>query len=140
MNNQRILIADRNSASCAQMAESFVRSGYQVETTASAADVVNKVMQKEAGLVLLGDEFNESVLVTDLVRILRKCDQDLSIILVADEVTACQERCVRQEGIFYHALKPVCTEDTEEICLAVECAFNSATHSSSSMRYNHQLH
>ncbi len=125
--NQRILIADRNSATCAQMAETFVRSGYQVETTASALDVVNKVMLKEAGLVLLGDEFNECVPVTELVRILKKCDQQVSIILVADEFSPSQERCVRQEGIFYHALRPVCTADTDEICLAVECAFSSAS-------------
>lgn len=139
MHSQRILIADRNSATCAQMAESFVRSGYDVVTTASAADVVNRVMQKEAGLVLLGDEFNESVPVTDLVRILRRCDQDLSIILVADEVSPSQERCVRQEGIFYHALKPVCEEDTDEIRLAVECAFNSTGQSCSSARQSYQL-
>ncbi len=135
MNSQRILIVDRNSATSARMAESFVRSGYEVETTASAADVVNKVMQKEAGLILLGDEFDESVPVTDLVRILKRCDQDLSIILIADEVSPSQERCVRREGIFYHALRPVCREDTDEIQLAVECAFNHATNTCSSTRH-----
>ena len=137
--NQRILIADRNSAACAQMAESFLRSGYQVETTSSAADVVNKVMMKEAHLVLLGDEFNECVPVTELVRILKKCDQQISIILVADKFSPSQERCVRQEGIFYHALRPVCTEDTAEICLAVECAFNSASDATISTSHNYQL-
>lgn len=137
--NQRILIADRNSASCAQMAESFLRSGYQVETTSSALDVVNKVMLKETGLVLLGDEFNESVPVTELVRILKKCDQQVNIILVADEFSASQERCVRQEGIFYHALRPICTEDTDEICLAVECAFNSANDTMLSTTHSYQL-
>jgi hypothetical protein len=30
---------------------------------------------------------------------------------------------VRQEGIFYHALKPAGRDDTEEILTAVECAF-----------------
>lgn len=139
MNPQRILIADRNSTICSQMAETFVRSGYEVETTSSAADVVNKVMQKETGLVLLGDEFNECVPVTDLVRILRNCNQDLNIILIADEVSPSQERCVRREGIFYHALKPVCTEDTDEIRLAVECAFNSAANSCSYVHNNYQL-
>lgn len=135
----RILIADRNSATCAQMAESFVRSGYHVETTSSAADVINKVMQKQTGLVLLGDEFNESVPVTELVRILRNCDEELNIILVADEVSPCQERRVRKEGIFYHALRPVNTEDTDEICLAVECAFNNATHTGASARHGYRL-
>lgn len=137
--NQRILIADRNSATCAQMAESFLRSGYQVETTASAADVVNKVMLKQAGLVLLGEEFNESVPVTDLVRILKNCDKGLSIILVADKVSPCQERCVRQEGIFYHALRPVSREDTDEIRLAVECAFNCAAQTDQATRNNYHL-
>jgi len=139
MNTQRILIADRNHAACIQMAESFVRSGYEVETTASAAEVVNKVMQKKTNLVLLGDEFNECILVTDLVRILRRCDQDLNIILVADEVSPSQERSVRKERIFYHALKPVCTEDTEELCLAVECAFNCSSQANASVRHNYQL-
>lgn len=135
----RILIADRNNATCAQMAESFLRSGYHVETTSSAADVVNKVMQKQAGLVLLGDEFNESVPVTDLVRILRNCDKGLNIILVTDRVSPCEERCVRQEGIFYHALRPVSTEDTDEIRLAVECAFNNAAHSGSVARPHYRI-
>ncbi|MCK4536010.1 MAG: response regulator [Desulfuromonadales bacterium] len=140
MNTHKILIADNDTAECEQIAQSFIQSGYQVETTASAADVVNRVMQKETELVLLGDEFQDHVMVTDLVRILKKCNQELNIILVADTLSPAEERCFRQEGIFYHALKPVCTEDTDEIRLAVECAFNSTLEPTAATDNNYQLH
>jgi hypothetical protein len=35
-------------------------------------------------------------------------------------------RTIRQEGIFYHALRPVTEEDREEIKQAVECAFKAS--------------
>jgi hypothetical protein len=37
-------------------------------------------------------------------------------------------RKIRNEGIFYHTLKPAKPEDTEEIRQAVKCAFENISH------------
>jgi hypothetical protein len=83
-------------------------------------------MKKQTAIVLLGVDFDEHVVVTDLVRILKKCNRNLNIILVADKVPRVLERTVRQEGIFYHAFRPFNTEGREELRLVVECAFHNS--------------
>jgi predicted component of type VI protein secretion system len=59
----------------------------------------------------------------DMVRLLKQCNRQLSIILVSDEQSLPLVRTIREEGIFYHALKPADLNDTEELRLAVKCAF-----------------
>jgi hypothetical protein len=65
------------------------------------------------------------VAAADLIPVLKRCDRNLTIILVSDEKSLPAVRKIRQEGIFYHALRPVRVEDREEIRLAVECAFRN---------------
>ena len=65
------------------------------------------------------------VAASDLIPMLKKCDRNLTIILVSDEKSLPMVRKIRREGIFYHALRPVSAEDREEIRLAVECAFKN---------------
>ena len=65
---------------------------------------------------------------SDLIPILKRCNRDLTIILITNEVNLPLMRKLRREGIFYHALKPVEAEDREEFVQAVRCAFNSAVH------------
>ena len=47
--------------------------------------------------------------------------ENLTIILVSDEVSLPLIRKVRREGIFFHALK----QDKDEIREAVQCAFEN---------------
>jgi DNA-binding NtrC family response regulator len=125
MNDQGILIADKDTATRRLLADVLLKAGYQVKTTDSAAEVLSDILRKCAHVILVGSDFDEKVAAADLIPMLKRCDRSLTIILVADEESLPMVRKIRQEGIFYHALKPVSTEDGEEIRQAVECAFKN---------------
>lgn len=71
---------------------------------------------------MLCGAFNEQY-VARFVPLLKKCNRNLSIILVSDEMPLELVRQIRKEGIFYHALKPLENESWEEIRQVVACAF-----------------
>jgi DNA-binding NtrC family response regulator len=124
MGERELLVADNDSDLRKQMAETFREAGYDVETTDSAVHVFCTVLEKQMPVVLLGSGFDRKMALTDLVRLLKKCNRRLTIILVSDDENLPVIRTIRQEGIFYHALKPTGREDTDEIRAAVDCAFN----------------
>ncbi len=121
---QGLLIADKDVDSRKQMADIFIEAGYNVTVTNSVATALNGILKKTAQVVLISSEFDE-LTATDLIPLLKKCNRDLTIILVSNEMSLPLIRKLRKEGIFYHALKPVKPEDREEIRQAVECAFEN---------------
>jgi DNA-binding NtrC family response regulator len=123
MEDREILLADKDSEVRRQVADVFRREGYLVETTDSVVHVFSAVLEKKIPVVLLGSDFDKNVKLLDLVRLLKQCNRQLTIILVSDEESLPLVRTIREEGIFYHALKPADRNDTEEIRMAVECAF-----------------
>jgi len=122
MNMQGLLIADEDLATRKQMAELFIDAGYQVTVPTSVAGVLYGILKRTAQVVLLGNRFDE-LLATELIPILKQCNRNLAIILVASELPLSLLRRVRREGIFYHALKPGRPGDEEELRQAVKCAF-----------------
>ncbi len=126
MSEREILVADSDSEVRRQMADSFREAGYDVETTDSSVHVFCTVLEKQIPVVLLGSGFDKKIGLTDLIPLLKKCNRGVTIILVSDDESLPVARTIRQEGIFYHALKPSSQEDTEEILKAVECAFKKS--------------
>lgn len=127
MNPQGLLIVDEDQATRRQMAEMFVEVGYDVKAPASIADALCGILKKTVKVVLLSTKFDE-LMATELIPLLKQCNRDLRIILVASELPLALLRKARHEGIFYHALKPVQPEDAEELRQAVKCAFENAGH------------
>ena len=125
MNTHGLLIADDDLTTRKQMAELFSDAGYQVSAPSSVADALVGILKKTAKVVLLSTRFDE-LLATELIPLLKQCNRDLSIILVASELPLALLRKARREGIFYHALKPVQPGDEEELREAVRCAFDKA--------------
>src|SRR5512138_2457221 len=119
-----ILIAEQDLDSRRQMAEMFIEAGYNVIVTTSAADALHGILKKTAQVVLLGSEFDE-LAASDLIPLLKRCNRNLTIIFVSADASLPVMRKLRNEGIFYHALKPVDPEDREEIRQAVRCAFEN---------------
>jgi len=126
MTTQGLLIADDDLATRKQMAELFIDAGYQVTVPTSAAGVLCGILKKTVKVVLLSARFDE-LLATELIPLLKKCNRDLSIILVASELPLALLRKARHEGIFYHALKPAAPGDAEELRQVVKCAFEKAS-------------
>lgn len=134
LNMPGLIIADNNAVTRQQIADLFIDEGYDVMVTDSVAKTIDGVLNKTAQVVLLGtalDEFTSA----ELVPLLKKCNRDLMIILIADDTPLPLMRKVRQEGIFYHALRPVEPKDGEEIKQVVKCAIkNMKTHYGSQTR------
>ena len=126
MDERGIIIADSDAKYRSQIAEHFKKAGYEVETTDSAAHVLCSILEKQTPVLLLGSDFDKKVSSGDLIHLLKKCNRHLHVIMVSEQMPLAQMRQVREEGIFYHALKPVSAGDTEELGQAVECAFEKS--------------
>jgi DNA-binding NtrC family response regulator len=125
MNKPKILIAEKDFSTRMQLVHSAAEAGYEVKTTISVAPMLSSLLRKQFPVVLLGDNFEENIQVSDLVRLMKTSYPQVVIILISDEISLLQVRKAREIGIFYHALKPVNPEDWQELTLAMECAFNS---------------
>ena len=121
-----LLIADEDVLSRKRMADLFIDEGYQVTVTDSAAGALYGTLKKTAQVVLLSTRFDE-LMATELIPLLKKCNRNLTIILVASELPMALIRKARSEGIFYHALKPDNPGDEDELRQAVKCAFEKVT-------------
>ncbi len=122
-----LLIADEDKMSGKRMADLFTEAGYQVTVTNSAAGALSGSLKKTAQVILLSTRFDE-LLATELIPLLKQCNRDLNIILIANEAPLALIRKARSEGIFYHALKPSQPSDEDELRQAVKCAFEKMTH------------
>lgn len=119
-----LLIADNDTDARKELADLFIEAGYNVIVTNSAANALYGILKRTAQVVLIGSEFDE-LQADELIPLLKKCDRNLTIILVSDDPSLPVIRKLRKEGIFYHALKPVKPEDKEEIRQVVRCAFEN---------------
>ncbi len=121
-----LLIADEDVQARDNMTQLFGDTEYQVVAANSVDVVMRDVLKKEAQVILLGNAF-DNMPAGDLIPILKKCNRNLTIILVSNEESLPLLRKLRREGIFYHALKPSALEDREELLQAVRCAFENVT-------------
>ena len=121
-----LLIADEDVQTRESMTQLFDGTEYEVVAASSVDVVLRDVLRKEARVILLGNTF-DNISAGDLIPILRKCNQNLTIILISNEESLPLLRKFRREGIFYHALKPSASEDREELLQAVRCAFENVT-------------
>lgn len=123
MDKRGILIADSDNEYRQHIAEYFRQAGYQVETTDSAVHAFCSIVEKQIPVLLLGEDFDQKLASADLIPLLKKCNRQLAIIFVSDDMPLPVARKVRAAGIFYHTLKPAGPSDREELHQAVECAF-----------------
>ncbi len=119
-----LLIADKDVEARKEMADLLIEGGYDVTVTNSAAKAIQGVLNRSAQVLLLGSELDEFSS-AELVPLLKRCNRNLIIILVADDAPLPLIRKMRKEGIFYHALRPAEPEDKEEIRQVVKCALDN---------------
>ncbi len=123
---QLLLIADKNDETSRRIVGFFNGSEYKVIEANSVDVVLRNVLKKEANVVLLGSEF-DGLSAMEIIPLLKKCNKNLTIILISNEESLPLIRRFRKEGIFYHALKPVNGNDKEELRQVVQCAFHNST-------------
>jgi DNA-binding NtrC family response regulator len=120
----RLLVADKNLNARRQLASILIEAGYDVMVTNSAMGAMQNVLNNHTQVLLLGVELEE-LNSAEFLPLLKKCNRNLAIILVADEAPLPLMRKVRKEGIFYHALRPEESEGREEIRQVVKCAIDN---------------
>jgi DNA-binding NtrC family response regulator len=106
------------------MGKVFPRQQFNVITVGSVAAALALVHAKVAPVMLLGSEL-DGWSAAALIPLLHRCDPDLRIILVCDESPLAYERKLRNEKLFYRALRPIDSRGREEIRQVVQCAFES---------------
>ena len=122
MEKQGILVADKDTALLKEVTDHFSEAGYQVETTNSAVRVISSILQKQTPVVLLGSDFDKKIDLLEMVRLLKKCNRHLAVILVSDEASLPVVKRIRKEEIFYYAMRSGTPEDTNEIDFALRAA------------------
>ena len=121
---EEILIVDEDKDCRKQMAEIFIDAGYNVTVTGSVASALCGVLKNSAQVVILGSK-TDDMSAADIIPLLKQCNRNLPIILIASDTSLGLLRKLRGEGVFYHAMKPVDAEDREEIRQAVHCALKN---------------
>ena len=122
---QHLLIADKDEETRKRIAGFFSGSEYRVIEADSVDVVLRDVLKRKARVILLGSEF-DGLSAMEMIPLLKRCNRDLSIILISNEESPSLIRRFRQENIFYHALKPVNGDDREEFMQVVQCAFHNS--------------
>jgi len=117
-----LLIANKNDGARDKLADLFADDTYQVVTTDCVANSLEAIINKEIQVVVLDGLYDEHN-VAKLIPLLKKCNRYISIILVTDDMPMTLVKKIRQEGIFYHALRPTSDDHFVEIREAVLCAF-----------------
>jgi len=120
MKARKILVVDDDRNNRIALSESFKDTHYEVDCTASAAYAIAKIIQGNSPVVVLSDTFEEDISVNDVVTIMKKCNHNLKIILIADDTSLETLKKLREEGIFYHSLKPRTKSDFNELNLAIQ--------------------
>ncbi|MBN2332578.1 MAG: response regulator [Deltaproteobacteria bacterium] len=121
-----LLIADRDEETRSRIVGFFNGSEYKVIEADSVDVVLRNILKKEASVILLGSEF-DGLKAMEIIPLLKRCNQKLTIILISNEESLSLIRRFRKEGIFYHALKPVNGDDRDELRQVVQCAFHNTT-------------
>ena len=117
-----LLIANRDMDARERLTQQFSDGDVRVTGADSVANALEGIINKEIQVVVLDGQYDEQN-VTKLIPLLKKCNRNISIILVTDEMPINLVRRIRQEGIFYHALRSEGEDNQEEIVQAVHYAF-----------------
>jgi DNA-binding NtrC family response regulator len=119
MKSRTVLVAYQEDGWVESLAASLRDAGYRVERVQLVSDLLKRVRNGAAKVVLRDDEV-EGVKACDIASLLKRIDGEVQVIGVSSEESVGSARRLRGAGIFYQAMKPV---DMEELRSAVACAF-----------------
>lgn len=117
-----LLIANKDHGARERLANKFDSDDYQVIQADNVANALEGIINKEIQVVVIDGDYNQQN-VAKLIPLMKKCNRNISIVLVSDEMPLDLVRRIRKEGIFYHALRDAGEDNSEEIYQAVCYAF-----------------
>jgi len=135
MKSKTILIAYQDDLWARSLSTFFHSAGYRVETVKMISEMIRKIRNGNTYVLLLDDEIEE-VKAYDLVRLIKKINDKIQVIVISSEESLGGAKRLRGAGIFYQSMKPV---DMEEVKSAVECAFEKIEKEKFEGGFHHQV-
>lgn len=117
-----LLIANSDHDARSRLAGCFDSEEYRVVEADNVANALEVIINKEVQVVVIDGDCNYQH-VAKLIPLMKKCNRNISIVLVTDDMPLDLVRRIRKEGIFYHALRSDGEDNSEEIFQAVCYAF-----------------
>ena len=119
-----IIVVEKDDASRKHMADAIARQDYTVQSTASAADVMERLLHGCQPVIVIGEELEEGINRAKAIELLKCCNPRSTIILVCNDISPAEEVQIRKHGIFYRIHRPASAMDWAELQRAVDCACN----------------
>ena len=113
-----IIVADSDEEVRKQLFFRLSTKGYEVKTTDSASDLIREV-EKTTGIVVLDVELS-GMKAYEMIPLVKRINPKLPIIVMSASSSVELAQRIRNEGIFFYAMKPI---DADEIETVVESAF-----------------
>jgi DNA-binding NtrC family response regulator len=120
-----VIVVEKDDVSRSLMANVIARQNYAVQTTGSAADVMEYLLHGGLPVIVIGEELEEGINRAKAIELLKCCNPKSTIILVSDEISPTEEIQLLKHGIFYRTLRPASATDWVELQWAVDCACNT---------------
>jgi DNA-binding NtrC family response regulator len=115
---KRIIVADSDEEVRKALFFRLSTKGYEVKTTDSASDLIREV-EKTTGIVVLNVELS-GMKAYEMIPLVKKVNPKVPIIVMSASSSVELAQKIRNEGIFFYAMKPI---DADEIETVVEGAF-----------------
>ncbi|UCG91202.1 MAG: response regulator [candidate division WOR-3 bacterium] len=118
----RIVIMDNDEKTLKQLIKSLSKEGYKTETLAQTSKVFEKIKNEQIDILILAvDAWGTKGY--ELIPMIKKMNRFLPIIATSADDSIEMATRVREEGVFFYALKPL---DMKEIKLALKNAFKKS--------------
>lgn len=114
----RILVADVDEKSRNSLAQFLLTENLIVDTTSVASEVIQKIQNAKIDVLVMDVELR-GMKGYEIIPILKRMDPELNIIVTSRDVSLDVARKIREEGVFFYAVKPL---DLKEIKLAINDA------------------
>lgn len=122
METRSILIVNGDKKARKELTQFFEDSHFEVTSTPSAAYTIAKIVQGNKPIIIVGDTFEEQISAAQVIALLRRVDKHLKIILISDNASLETLKKIREDGIYYHSLKPRNIQDNEELLTVIQHA------------------
>ena len=121
-----IIVADSDEEVRKRLFLRLSTRGYEVKTTDSASDLIREV-EKVTGIIILDAELS-GMKAYEMIPLLKRINPKMPIIVMSASGSVELAQKIRNEGIFFYAMKPI---DPDEIETVVESAFRKLEHETS---------
>ena len=115
---KRIIVGDSDKEVRQQLFLLLSSKGYEVKTTDSASDLIREV-ERTTGIIVLDAELS-GMKAYEMIPLMKRINPKLPIIVMSASGSVELAQKIRNEGIFFYAMKPI---DVDEIEMVVESAF-----------------